>query len=924
MPTPEEEARKLIDNLLEAAGWQVQDRQEMNLYSSPGVAVREFPLETGEADYLLFANQKAVGVVEAKPFGMTLSGVAEQSASYAAGLPAEIPHYGDNQLPFIYQSTGIETEFRNHRDPLPRSRRTFAFHKPESLAEWAEDDASLRQRLQIMPPINIAGLWKAQVEAIRRVEQSLSDNRPRALIQMATGSGKTYTAVNLVYRLIKYAKANRFLFLVDRNNLGRQAFTEFDQYRSPEEGLSFSQLYNIQRLKSNVLDPVSKVHITTIQRLYSMLSGESEFDSTNEEQSLFALDPSAERPKEVRYSPELPIEYYDFIITDECHRSIYNLWRQVLEYFDAFLIGLTATPSKQTFGFFNQNLVMEYTRQQAVADGVNVDGDVYRLRTKVTQSGGTIEAGYWVGVRDKRTRERKWRELEDDFNYDPDRLDRDVVSFDQIRTIIRAYREKLPEIFPSRGVVPKTLIFAKDDSHAEDIVRIVREEFGKGDEFCKKITYTVNNPEERISEFRISYNPRIAVSVDMIATGTDIRPLEVLLFMRAVKSRVLFEQMVGRGTRVVSPTELEAVTPDADFKDRFVIIDAVNLVEQKMVDTQTVDRKRSKSFKQLMESIALGVVDDDDLSSLVARFARLEKRVGVRDRAAVRELSGGKSLTELANEMLDAIDPDVQLQKARERLDPDEEPTDDQKSAVATDLIIAAVIPFASNPRLRNLLVELQQRSEQVVDEVTVDELVEFGPADAELAQETIASFRLFIEENRDEITALQILYEQPFRQQDLTFEHIRELADRLKMPPLHWTTQRLWQAYARVQQDQVRGANERRVLTDIISLVRHAVELEDELIPFPDIVRQRYQDWLEAQELAGQEFSAEQLWWLDRIAEHIGVNFGIGFEDFGFGVLFARGGAVAANEEFGMALADIVADLNQELTRVGPTVNEP
>ncbi len=483
-------------------------------------------------------------------------------------------------LPFQYESTGIETLFRDNRDPCSRSRRVFTFHRPETLADWVSEDSgrgdpagrpyevapTFRGRLGHLPPLNTAGLWKAQIEAIQNLETSLAADRPRALIQMATGSGKTFTAVSFIYRLIKFGRARRVLFLVDRANLARQTRREFEAYTTPDDGRKFTELYNVQQLQSNSVDPVNRVVITTIQRLYSMLCGEESFDEGNEEGSLFELGGALEDqpPKEVRYNPRLPIEFFDVIVTDECHRSIYNLWRQVLEYFDAHLIGLTATPSKQTFGFFNQNLVMEYPRTRAVADGVNVDGEVYRIRTRITEQGSQVETGFWVGKRDKLTRRERWEQLEEDLAYDPEALDRQVVSDGQIRTIARTFRDRLfTEMFPGRTEVPKTLVFAKDDSHAEDIVRIFREEFGKGDQFCQKITYRTTGvpPETLIANFRNSYHPRIAVSVDMIATGTDIRPLEILLFMRAVKSRVLFEQMLGRGTRIISDVDLRSVNP---------------------------------------------------------------------------------------------------------------------------------------------------------------------------------------------------------------------------------------------------------------------------------------------------------------------------------------------------------------------------
>jgi type I restriction enzyme R subunit len=467
--------------------------------------------------------------------------------------------------PFAYETTGIETFFRDMRDPDTRSRRVFSFHRPETLLEWLSQPDTLRSRLRNVAeisPLTEKGLRNCQVEAIRNLEKSFAASRPRALIQMGTGSGKTYTAVSFIYRLIKFANAKRVLFLVDRSNLGRQTKKEFEQYITPDDGRKFTELYNVQRMMSNTLDPVNRVVITTIQRLYSMLSGETEFNEENEEISLFNVSPKEQKPKEVSYNPKLPIETFDFIITDECHRSIYHLWRQVLEYFDAFIIGLTATPSKQTLGFFRNNLVMEYGHERAVADGVNVGYEVYRIKTEITEKGSRVEAGNWIDKRNRNTRKVRWEQLDEDLEYKPTQLDRDVIAKDQIRTIIKTFRDRLfTDIFPGRKEIPKTLVFAKDDSHAEDIVEIVREEFGKGNEFCKKITYrtTGEKPEDLIASFRNSYNPRIAVTVDMISTGTDIKPLECLLFMRDVKSRLYFEQMKGRGTRmsiVIVQTEL--------------------------------------------------------------------------------------------------------------------------------------------------------------------------------------------------------------------------------------------------------------------------------------------------------------------------------------------------------------------------------
>jgi type I restriction enzyme R subunit len=404
--TPEEKARLEIDRQMEQCGWIVQDRRDMNISACPGVVVREFPLLVGEADYLLYLNSQAAGIIEAKPEGYTLAGVERQSAKYVSALPADVPAHR-LPLPFCYESTGSITQFTNLLEPDARSRQVFTFHRPEELLRLLDLEQQLRAWLRQMPPLNPQGLWRVQVQAVQNLEQALALSRLRSLIQMATGAGKTFTAVSFTYRLIKFAGARRVLFLVDRANLGRQTLREFQQYVSPYTNRKFTDEYNVQHLRSNTIDPVCKVCITTIQRLYSMLKGEEEFEEGNEEGSMFEVATGlVKEPLPVMYNPRIPIETFDFIITDECHQSIYNLWRQVLEYFDAFLIGLTATPTKQTIGFFQNNLVMEYGHEQAVADGVNVGFDVYRIRTRITELGAKLEKepGRFIPHRDRRTR----------------------------------------------------------------------------------------------------------------------------------------------------------------------------------------------------------------------------------------------------------------------------------------------------------------------------------------------------------------------------------------------------------------------------------------------------------------------------------------------------------------------------------------
>lgn len=913
---PEEKARQNIDNLLESAGWEVQDIRELNLGASLGVAIREFPLESGPADYLLFVDRTAVGVVEAKPEGTTLSGVAEQSEKYIAGGSKNLPQVQE-PLPFAYESTGVETFFRDLRDPDTRSRRVFAFHKPETLKEWLSQGDTLRARLRRIPPLITTGLWDCQIEALNNLEKSFAESRPRAVIQMATGSGKTYTAVSFAYRLIKLANARRILFLVDRNNLGRQARREFEQYITPDDGRKFSELYNVQHLTSNTLDPVSRVCITTIQRLYSMLRGEPEFDDEIEEQSLFDVALREEKPREVYYNPQIPIETFDFVITDECHRSIYNLWRQVLEYFDAFIIGLTATPSKQTLGFFNQNLVMEYSHDRAIADGVNVGYEVYRIQTEITERGSKVEAGYYVDKRDKLTRKVRWEQLDEDLEYTPKQLDRNVVAPDQIRTVIKTFKEKLfTEIFPGRTEVPKTLIFAKDDSHAEDIVHIVREEFGKGNEFCKKITYktTGEKTENLIAGFRNSYNPRIAVTVDMISTGTDIKPIECILFMRDVKSRVYFEQMKGRGTRTISPTDLQAVTSDAAQKTHFVIVDAVGVCENDKTDSRPLERKRNVSFDKLIMSIALGNRDEDSITSLAGRLARLDRQLSEEDKKELEKVTEGRPLKQIINELLDAVDPDNKIEKAKERFKTDA-PKEEEIKQASEELAKDACKIF-DNPKVRDTLIEIKRKNEQIIDTVSKDTVVfvGFDEKAKEKAQTLVDTFKTFVKENKDELTALQIIYGKPYGKRHLTYEEIKQLADAIKKPPYQLTPDLLWQAYEQLEKSKVRRAGPQKLLTDIISLVRFAIGDSELLEPFSEIVTKRFEHWLSLQEKTGRTFTPEQTEWLNMIKDHIATSLSIEMGDFELAPFYEKGGAIRAYKLFGQELDRDLEELNEVL----------
>ncbi len=914
--TAEQRARVLIDRQLTDAGWSVQDRSGLNLFASQGVAVREVIMAAGHgrADYLLYVDQRTVGAIEAKPEGTTLSGVEWQSAMYAEGLPAEVQLKAlttDGRLPFIFEASGSETHFTNGFDPAPRARRIFNVPRPETLARIMRDAddkpdvPTWRAKVAHMPDLHTEGLRPAQIEAVLGIERSLAEQRcDRSLVQMATGAGKTYTAVTESYRLLKHAGFRRVLFLVDRNNLGDQTLREFQNYATPDDGRRFTELYNADKLTGAGMVDSSHVVISTIQRVYAALRGEQVADA--DDPNLDTYTP--ERPVEVAYNPQMPPEAFDLVIVDEAHRSIYGVWRGVLEYFDAHIVGLTATPVKQTFGFFRQNLVSEYTYPQSVADNVNVDFDVYRIKTQITEQGSTVDAGTVVPVRDRRTRVERYETLEDDLTYSATQLDRAVTSIEQIRLVLETFRDRLyTEIFPGRSTVPKTLIFCKDDNHAEQVVTLAREVFGKGNDFAAKITYNSRrDPKQLLQEFRTSPTLRIAVTVDMIATGTDVKPLECVFFLRDVQSASYFEQMKGRGARTISPSDFQAVTPDAETKTRFVLVDAIGVTEHDYVDAAPLERAKSVSLKKLLDKAAALTLTEDETATLASRLAKLELQLSTAER---EELDGvaGEPLKDVVRRLVAAVDPDEQASAAAAA------PGEDS-DVVRQRLIDDAVRPVASNPVLRQRILDLRATHDQVIDEVSVDVLLNaHGVVDAERARSVVESWRTYLDEHRDEITALHVLYEQP-QPGRVSFDELRELAERIKRPPYNWTPDLIWSAYEAIEVDRVRHAD-RHTVTDLVSLVRFTLGSDDELVPYADKVRERYATWLAQQEQAGVTFNDRERWWLDKIADVIATSAAVSADDLDNAPFVERGGVDGAIRDLGNEAANYLERLNVALT---------
>jgi len=934
---PEQSARDAIDAMLKASGWSIQDKKKLDLNDGSGQAVREYPTDSGPADYVLFVDRRPVGVIEAKreEKAENITTVEEQTEDYADSKLKWVTN--STPLPFLYQSTGEITRFTDRRDPKPRSREVFTFHRPETLKEWLEEGESLRARLHHIPPFNPEklpakelGLRDCQETAISNLEASFKADRPKTLIQMATGAGKTYTAITAMYRILKYAKGKRILFLVDTRNLGEQAEQEMLAFTPSDDNRKFTELYAVQRLKNASVPKDAQVCISTIQRMYSILKGE-ELDEALEEANPWEQLTRPKQPVPVAYNPKVPIEFFDFIFIDECHRSIYNVWQQVLDYFDAYLIGLTATPDNRTFSFFKQNLVSEYTHEKAVADGVNVGNEIYYIDTRITRQGAELKAKQLIERREKRTRKKRWEEQDEDELYSSTQLDRNIVNPSQIRTVIKAFKNILPELFPGRDEVPKTLIFAKTDSHADDIIQTVREEFGEGNAFCKKVTYKAaqdsrdkegnliqpgEDPKSILSQFRNDYNPRIAVTVDMISTGTDVRPLECLLFMRDVKSRNYFEQMKGRGTRTLDFDGLRKVTPSArSAKTHYVIVDAIGVTKSLKTSSQPLITKPSVSLKDLAMGVMMGASDADTVSSLAGRLARLNNQLDADEQERVKTAASGTGLSTIIGNLFDSIDADKVETKALELAGQPagSDPGDEKREEAQAQWVRQASNVF--NGELIELLDSIRREKEQKIDHDNLDEVIrtEWGKDSIENAHKLVEAFADYIREHKDEIDALAIFYDQPYRRREVTYGMIREVMERLRadMPAL--APLRVWNAYSQI--DEYKGQHPINELTALVAVIRRVCGIDKSLSTYDATVRKNFQNWmLKRHAGSGEKFNEEQMRWLQMIRDHIISSFHFERDDLEMAPFDSQGGLGKMYQLFGDEMDRLIEEMNEEL----------
>ncbi len=830
--TPEEKARVKIDQWLTEAGWKVINRDEFEA-NSTAVAVREaLTIGNKEADYFLFINGKVVGVLEAKREEIDVAKyvVSDQVETYAKGVPSYYTAF-QKPLPFLYKSNGKQFYFRDFREQDSVYEDIYAMHKPKRMAEMLGMEDSFAG----LPTLNRKGLRDCQYEAISELEKSFRSGQNRALMVLATGAGKTYTACLAAYRMLAFTPMRRVLFLVDRNNLGKQAENEFGTFRLTENGDAFNTIYSVNRLKSAKIPSESNVVVSTIQRLFSLLKGEAIVD-TDEDEYENAVAEEIVLPE----NPNLPRDFFDLIIIDECHRSIYGNWRKVLEYFDSSrLIGLTATPVPETMAFFNNNRIVNYTLEKSIIDGVNVDYRVYRIRTKVTEEGGAIRVGDKLERLTKYTGTVQQISNCETKNYTRNELNRSIINPAQIKLILQTYKDAVyrdmfndPQREANFDYLPKTLIFALNEAHATNIVQIAKEVFERSDDrFVQKITYSAGDSNELIRQFRNDKDFRIAVTCTLVATGTDIKPLEVVMFMRDVESAPLYTQMKGRGVRTIGDEQLRNVTPNAFSKDCFFLVDAVGVTEHEHTIPTQVDGPETETItlKMLLEKISHGYLPDNYLKRLAATLARLHNKANIRQR---------EEFAALAKDNMYDISSRIYEAQEKQILPPffcTDEANNERKGLVA---------PLANHADARKYILVLAAGFVETLMPGE-DELISHGFS-IEEAKSTTKAFEDFCREHCDDIEALRIIYNS--NGEAITYSMLKDLENKLKMANSRFSSKQLWNSYAIISPGKVRRATtkeEAEALTNIIQLVRYAYRQIEKLESVSHSVGKYFNLWV-------------------------------------------------------------------------------
>ncbi len=860
--TPEEKARQKIDQMFTDAGWDVIDREEYAA-GMTAAAIREGLLQGNkEADYFLFLNGKAVGVLEAKreEVDVTDDWVSEQAEGYARSVPACYPAYS-KPLPIVMKSNGKELYMRDMRVAGSQYEPLYKMPTPKKIVAML----GIENPFAGLPGLPKKGLRDCQFTAITNLEASFRIGQKKALMVLATGAGKTYTACMAAYRMLAHVGMKRVLFLVDRNNLGKQAEGEFGTFRLTQNGDAFNTIYGVTRLNSNEIPADSNVIISTIQRLFAFLKGEPIVDDTDEEST-------AEGPHEVILpdNPNLPHDYFDLIIIDECHRSIYGNWKKVLDYFDtARLVGLTATPVPETLAFFNNNVVVNYSLEQSILDGVNVGHRVYSIKTEATTGGGAIRKGDKLRKETRYTGVVEIVENKETSTYTKEELNRSIINPAQIKLVLETFRDSVytdmfTEREPDMDYIPKTLIFALNEAHASNIVTIAKEVFGRDDDrFIQKITYSCGDSNKLIKSFRNDKDFRIAVTCTLVATGTDVKPLEVVMFMRDVASLPLYIQMKGRGVRSIGDEALRNVTPNADTKDCFYLVDCVGVTTSaKGIPTHEDITDQRITLRKLLEDITHGFIPDEHLNRLAGVLSRLYNKADEEQRNEFITRTHGTDMRDLAARIYHALEN----QDLPPFIDVNQ-PNNERKGLVA---------PLAMNPKAREWIMILAAGFVKTL-QPGEDNLISKGFS-VEEAQATTLAFEEYCRAHADDIEALRIIYNS--EGQPITYAMLQDLKHKLESANSSFRPGALWNSYAVLEPDKVKryaNSSEREALTNIIQLVRYAFRQIERLESVVVTARQYFNLWMGQTQ---RELSPIQREIISQVVDYIASNGACSIDD--------------------------------------------
>jgi type I restriction enzyme R subunit len=849
--------KEIIDKKLRQCGWEVIPYVRNITIPFNPVAVTEYPTKSGPADYILYVKQKPIAIVEAKRPSTDPYPWLSEAQRYARDFTSSPFNFGEYKVPFIYSTNGHKIWFQDLRNVEGRSRKVFQFHTPDALLEMLSyDDSSAREFLLTVENDNVF-LRYYQKDAIDAIEKALLENKRKMLVAMATGTGKTITAASLIYRLLKSRMSKRILFLVDRRELGNQAEDKFGGFE-PEIGLKLDKIYKVDNVKESEIPKSADVYICTIQRMYSILKGREAIEVGIESDDPWEWD---REDTPVEYNPNIPIDTFDCIISDECHRSIYNKWKIVLDYFDSVQIGLTATPAAHTYAYFDQNLVYTYPFEKAVKEGYLVDFDVRNIKTDITMSGVTIPPGQQLVVKDKETGFIATTYPDDELRFDTSQIERKITVIDRNVRIVEEVSKYLKED-------QKTLVFAINDKHADQLVKLLREKHSHlGDRFVQKITYRVDRPLSEIRKFRNRKYPMVVVSVDMLSTGVDIPAIENIVFVRPVKSYVLFWQMMGRGTR-----NCEEIG-----KTHFTIFDCVGVMEAfKNKDEKFEElygRSAARDIKEIVKQLRLKWRVNKNIKALAKKLNRISKEIDPEFKSKFAEFIPEGDLGIFAQSLEDRFDEDYK-----------------------------ATISLFENENFLKLLEEYPKKPRYfVIDEISRDEVIAseylFHTLDGRdlKPEDYIKAFESFVKENKDKVDALSILLDKP---RELKISHLKELWKILASQPELFTEDRLRRAY-------------RKDLADIISFIKHAASGVPLISPQERVERTFQTIYSE------HDFTSEQKEWLELIRAHLMRCATIDQEDFSEIPFSRRGGWKVANEIFDFKLSDVIAEINEVMVKV-------